>query len=65
MPRLIKNLLRGAGSVINIWPNSNHQQKAYPHKSDAEALRQDWERIGRDFRCAIGKVTQDSEYKKK
>lgn len=51
----IKNLLRGAGSVLNIWPAHRHErlyQRVRFHKTISEAfqadamkLRGDWEKI--------------------
>lgn len=44
-------LLYGAGSLFNIFgvPTGN----PYSSRSDADALRSDWEHIGIDFKKAI------------
>lgn len=42
------NILRGMGSVLSIWP-SNEPYKfdvAFLDRSDEEAIRCDWERVG-------------------
>ena len=32
----------------------------YPHESDQEAMRGDWEKIGADFRVSITKAERES-----
>jgi len=52
MTRLIKNLLRGAGSIMAIYPAESAAARAraiHPYRTDAEALRRDWNRVGQDL----------------
>ena len=52
-----KRFMRGASAVLEIWPNNRHHyRRAYPHSSEAEALRGDWEKVGRDIEGAIQKT---------
>lgn len=56
MKRQIKNLLEGAATVLEIWPESmDHMDRKdfYPHKSEQDALTGDFEKIGKDFYKAI------------
>lgn len=55
MPQLLKNLLRGAGSILEILPAPRTRtRKLYnPPSSDSDALRQDWEKVGQDMWQAI------------
>lgn len=60
--RTFWNVIRGVGSVIDIWPAPRlHQIVSPTHgRSDADALRGDWERIGGDFQAAIGRVKAEA-----
>lgn len=54
MTKRIKAMLRGIGSVVDVLPNSGDRLKRVrSYKSDADALRHDWEKVGRDMRQAI------------
>jgi len=57
MTTRLKALLRGAGSVLELFPPSDEPTpgKLYtPAPSDAEALRRDWERVAGDITKAFG-----------
>jgi len=49
MERFYRNLIKGAGSIINLLPErrNRHFKKIYyrPHRNDAEALKKDWEKV--------------------
>lgn len=50
------NLIKGAGSILDIYPSTDYT-KYLPErntKTDAENLRSDWERIGQDMYKAMG-----------
>lgn len=51
-----KKIIHGAATVLNIWPSRDDHRKAYPHASDTDALRSDWEKIGKDIQRATGKA---------
>jgi hypothetical protein len=56
MTKLLKNILNGAGSVVDVWPSTGDRvQRDHPFKSDADALRNDWLRVGNDIANAIEK----------
>jgi hypothetical protein len=48
---LFKNLLHGAGTVLNIHPHTPKRVRRFrsPPSYDAEAIKKDFERIGNDL----------------
>lgn len=51
-----KQLLKGAGSVLDLYPRSPvrvRARQARPYKSDAEALYSDSKRVGADMWKAL------------
>ena len=51
--------LSGAASVLDLGGVLRARVRALPRsKSDVEALREDWERVGLDMRTAIGFVRE-------
>ncbi len=52
MTKFLKNVVRGAGSVLSISPPTHRRSDKIIHKSDAEALNGDWCRVGDDIRNA-------------
>jgi hypothetical protein len=54
MTQFLQNLLRGVGSVVDIYP-SDRVRKIHPYQSDIEALHRDVERIGKDMWKVIDK----------
>ena len=57
----LKNIVRGMGSIFNIYPRTNYYQNKLQNscQSDAEALRQDWFNVGQDLKMAINKLTNN------
>ena len=50
MIRIIKNLIHGVGSVLEVWPESNHRYYYVKlHPTPDHALHQDFENVGRDM----------------
>lgn len=49
-------MVRGAGTVLEIWPNKERTRSVSPYRSDSNALKGDWIRLGRDFSNATNKV---------
>lgn len=45
-----RGFLRGLASPVELFTSTRIR---LPYRSDAEALRMDWENIGRDFSVAI------------
>lgn len=50
MKNMLKNFLKGMGSVLEIFQSAPSYK--YP-KSDAEAIKSDWEAVGKDFQKFI------------
>lgn len=66
MGKLIRNLVKGVGSLLDIQP-SPHRGRAsdcLPKRSDAEAMRDDWVQVGDDLRKAINHVNFKSPEKR-
>jgi hypothetical protein len=58
MNKLIRNLLRGASTVLVLWPEARKVLlRARPYRSDAEALRRDWDQVGKDLWKAFDQET--------
>lgn len=55
MTEKIKHWITGIGSAMNIFPDSHGRYDRIVHRTrtDAEALRGDWEKVGNDIRKAI------------
>lgn len=56
----MKSFLRGYGSILNIFPSEPAPKisvkfhfRTHNEKTDVEALRKDWEAIGKDIWSAI------------
>lgn len=57
-----KKFICGAATVLQIWPSGySHYRRAYPHTSEVEALRGDWEKIGKDIRKATQEASIPNE----
>ncbi len=65
MSERLRTLLRGVGSVLDIAPGTGVRgfrqrvQRVRPYGTDAEALRRDLERIGRDMWKAVGRLNDE------
>ncbi len=63
MGRVIKNLVRGVGTLLDIQP-SPHRSRAsrcLPKRSDAEAMQDDWKQVGDDLRKAMNSYFESPE----
>ena len=59
MKATFKNILLGAASIASIFPVPTPPviRPLYkPHASDAEAIRSDWEAVGRDLRSTMDRI---------
>ena len=64
MPELIKNLLLGAGSILEISPRgieSMPKRLYVPPASDYEALRSDWQKVAGDLTRAFTQEVLEQE----
>ncbi len=59
----MKDFLRGIGSVINLFP-SERSTILLPKYSDADAIKSDWEKTGKDMRLAAEKSKLGETQKK-
>lgn len=52
-------------SVMDICPNIDYPQNRHydPRQSDSEALRQDWNQVGKDISRAIDKAGHEKKSK--
>jgi hypothetical protein len=57
------SFIAGLGALASIWPAGG--PPPYPHRSDAEALREDTVRIGGDMRRVIDREHAQIEEKPK
>ena len=62
MNKKVKNWLRGAGTLVQIWPDTaSEMRERFLQRSDAEALYGDWQRVGDDIRKAIGQYADEQK----
>lgn len=54
---MIKNLIKGFGSILNIFPPRKKKTFYFPILTDEEAIRKDWEMVGFDIREAVKKLS--------
>jgi hypothetical protein len=60
----LKNVLRGAGSSLEIQPAHKRGPRLYhPARTDVDALRGDWMRVGNDLKRALDRVAYDEKVK--
>lgn len=62
MTKALRNIIRGMGSVVNIAPAPRHSQIDSPTRgrSDADAVRSDWQRVGDDIRASAERVRTET-----
>ena len=55
MTEVIRNIIRGVGSLleINPPPRRSRAMKNHAHKTDADLLAEDWQQVGRDIYGAM------------
>lgn len=59
MKNTFKNIMLGAAAIGGLFPSSQPPviQPLYkPHASDADAIRSDWEAVGKDLRSVMDRV---------
>ncbi len=60
MTSLLKNMLAGAGSIINLFPREpEYENPVLKHKSAADAMASDWRAIGKDMQRALDRVENE------
>ena len=63
MTKFLENYLRGAATVLEIWPADRNLEirEAGNQEDDLNAIRGDWYAIGDDLRRAIEQQTDDEK----
>ena len=57
-----KDFLRGAGSVLSLYPAEREDARVtLPEASDEAALRSDWEAVGNDLRFALNNYDHEKK----
>lgn len=58
----LSNFLRGMGSILELFPIETEDENIkIPTESDEEAIRKDWETVGRDIYSVISKPKENDE----
>lgn len=62
MTRTLRSIIRGVGSVVDIAPAPRQVQIVNPTRgrSDADAVRGDWQRVGGDIRASAEQVKAET-----
>lgn len=74
MSRRLRNILRGMGSVLEIYPSADYSRqnvpeiRRYPQRygspqTDAENLYNDWVKVGDALRHAMSSVNAETDKK--
>ncbi len=58
MGKRLKNILRGAGSVFDVWPTADSVPFSIP-KNPVERMRRPWERTGQAIQRAMDRVKRE------
>lgn len=59
----VKNILRGAGSIMDISPGTNYK-KFVPEKNMVQRMNGHWTRVGKNIQTAITRLSNDQQTKK-
>ena len=59
--RRMRALLRGAGSIMDIYPDPDRYARFVPAGTAEERLGEIWHRVGRYIHDAAGRVHRESE----
>lgn len=51
--RKLSTFWQGFTSILSLYPESRRVRFSYRRRSDLEALREDWIKIGNDMRAAM------------
>jgi len=63
MTEKVKNMLKGAGSVMNLSPG--HSYKKYiPEANTAKRMEGHWSRVGKNLQSAINRFSNEQKTKK-
>ena len=64
MKELLRNIIAGAGSTLEIYPPPIYfRSRILVNRNDGESLKDDWLKIGEDFKRALGKHVEEKENK--
>lgn len=63
MTEKVRNILRGAGSIIDIAPATNYR-KYVPEKNVAKRMGGHFSRVGKNLQTAIDRFSNEQKAKK-
>ncbi len=65
MGRLYSNIIKGAGSILEIMPPSSTERYAryIPQGSGAKRIHESWQRVGGSLRRALGEYERAQKTK--
>ncbi len=63
MNKRLKHILKGVGSVMDIFPATDYS-RFVPKESASERMRGHWERTGQHIKGAIDRFAHEQEKKK-
>lgn len=66
MKNSIKNILQGAGSILDIMPSREpvDYSKFVPHGTPEERMRETWDRVGYSLKIAMDLYADEQKIKK-
>jgi len=64
MTEILKNIIAGVGSVMNIFPESDYMRYV-PTETAEERMRGHWERTGEYLKDAMSRFALENEQQKK
>ncbi|MCF8111205.1 MAG: hypothetical protein K9J85_06920 [Desulfobacteraceae bacterium] len=63
MTEKVKNILKGAGSIMDIAPATNYK-KYVPQKNTTKRMEGHWRRVGKNIQTAIERFSNEQKAKK-
>lgn len=56
-----RSILRGAGSIFELWPDNSARYRSVMATTASDALRRDWEKVGKDLWVAVSHVQKNKK----
>ncbi|WP_147305526.1 hypothetical protein [Alkalilimnicola ehrlichii] len=57
----LQEILRGAGSALNIWPDNKKKYRRYTGGTDFDRIKGDWVLVGKDIQRSCVKYGEKKE----
>jgi len=64
MTRMTYNFIRGLGSIFDLMPSNGPSRVGRGidlNRTDAEALRRDWQRVAQELQAAFNQTTKEAD----